>query len=116
VLFSYRYGNPYGILRSLAVVDRLLGLLVRYPGAARMIGRALFALAGFAALLGLRLDRAFGRIERVGAAHPSIDQILPSWLVWAVPETGAGWIGVAAVAALGAWLAYTAREVERVSR
>ena len=86
-----------------------LGLLLAYPGTFRMLGRALFGLCGVLALLGLRLDRFGDRVGRIAArAHveaPDVLAGLPWWFRIAVPETAAGWVGLAALAVLGVSLA-----------
>ena len=95
------------------------GLLLAYPGAFRLAGRALFSLCGVLALIGLRLDRIGNRVGRIAArAHveaPDVLAGLPWWLRMAVPESPMGWAGLVALAVLGAYLAYLGKWASKLS-
>lgn len=78
------------------MTDLLLELAARHPGATQWFGRALLSVCMAIACLGLRLER----VERRGHELPSLDQLLPGWVWWAVPESAFGWL-VLAAAALG---------------
>jgi len=94
------------------------GLLLSYPGMFNVAGRALFSLAGLLAVLGLRLDRLGGKVERVsvraGIVPPDFLTALPWWLRMVVPETVSGWILLALIALLGIWLAHMGKWARRL--
>jgi hypothetical protein len=96
--------------------DWLVGLVLANPGALRVVGRLLFSLGGILALLGLRADRVFRRVERVAHVQMTVDQVFPPWLAWAVPESVAGWAMVVIVMIIGASAALIARKIERAMR
>ncbi|MCY1237107.1 hypothetical protein D9M72_497900 [compost metagenome] len=94
------------------------GLLLSHPGAFRAVGRALFSLAGILGLLGLRLDRVAGKVERAsvraGITPPDFLAALPWWLRMVIPETASGWILLAGLALLGIWLAHIGKWAKKL--
>lgn len=97
-------------------MDTLLGLLISYPGAARALGRVMVFLAGALALLAIRIDKVFHRLDLRGIPHPSLETITPRWLYWAVPESAFGWFLLVALFAGGIALARFAKHIERTLR
>lgn len=93
-------------------------LLMSYPGVFNVSGKMLFSLAGILALLGLRLDRLSGKLERVsartGISTPDTLAAFPWWLRMAIPETFPGWILLVALALLGIWLALMGKRAKKV--
>ncbi|MDP9907942.1 hypothetical protein J2W27_000035 [Variovorax boronicumulans] len=93
-------------------------LLLSYPGAFNAVGRALFSLAGLLAVLGLRLDRIGGKVERmsarVGIVPPDFLAVLPWWLRMVVPETVSGWVLLAGLALMGIWLAHIGKWAKKL--
>ncbi|MCR8956962.1 hypothetical protein M0765_004180 [Variovorax sp. S2] len=93
-------------------------LLMSYPGAFNLIGKALFSLAGILALLGLRLDRLSGKLERIfaraGVSTPDALAAFPWWLRMAIPETILGWILLVALALLGIWFALMGKRAKKL--
>lgn len=98
------------------MVDALLGFLIAHPAAARALGRGMVTASGALALLAMRLDKVFHRLEVRGVPHPSLEAILPSWVYWAVPESAFGWFVVIAVFVAGVVLALAAKRFERMLR
>jgi hypothetical protein len=94
----------------------LFELIASYPGLARALGRFLVYASGTLALLGLRFDKLFHRLEARGIARPTLETILPGWLYWAVPESAFGWFLLAVVAVGGFLLARTAKRIQRALR
>jgi hypothetical protein len=97
------------------MTDRLLGHVLSHPAVLLVFGRLMCAAAAAVALLGLRLDRLAPHFTQRGAATPTLDTLLPSWLAWAVPETFLGWLAVAMVFAVGFCIAHGARAIERLT-
>jgi len=93
-------------------MDHLVGHLLSHPGVLRFTGRLMCAAAAALALFGFRLDLLS---ERSGAA-PTVDEVLPSWLAWAVPETVLAWLAVAMLFAAGFCVAQGARAIERLTQ
>jgi hypothetical protein len=86
------------------------------PGALRTVGRLLSGASLALGLLGLRLDRALGRLARRAHVELSVEQLLPSWLAWAVPESPGGWALTVALFLTGLVLAYWGRQMQRLMR
>jgi hypothetical protein len=91
-------------------------LIATHPGIARVLGRFLVYASGALALLGLRFDRLFHRLEVRGIARPTLETVLPGWLYWAVPESALGWFLLIAVGVGGFLLAHTAKRIRRALR
>lgn len=95
-------------------------LLLRNLATVRWLGWAIFSGAGAAIGLGLRLGRAFHRTTR--AFHrAAIDQELtlaklyPDWPTWWIPESLEGFAAWVFVGAVGAWLAFAAKTLQKQS-
>lgn len=93
-------------------------LLLSYPRAFNAVGGALFSLAGLLAVLGLRLDRIGGKVERMsaraGIVPPDFLAALPWWLRMMVPETVGGWITLGVLALSGIWLAHLGKWAKKL--
>lgn len=93
-------------------------LLLRNLTTARWLGWAMFSAAGGTIGLGLRLGRAFNRATRV-FNRAGIDRELtlaklyPDWPTWWIPESAEGFAAWVFVGVLGAWLAYTAKTLQK---
>lgn len=99
-------------------MEWLLMLMLRNLPTARWLGWAVFSIAGAAIVLGLRLGRLFRRVTRAfGRAGVESDLTLatayPNWPTWWIPETGIGFLAWVVVGALGAWLAFTAKTLQK---
>lgn len=97
-------------------MEHLVDLLISYPVAMRAIGRLLVGSSGALALLAMRIDKVFHRLEARGIPHPSLETVLPGWLYWAVPESALGWFVVVALFVSGIVLAIAAKQIERALR
>ena len=60
--------------------------------------------------VGLKVE---GRIARRFDLEVSVINALPDWMVWAVPESGLGWIAALAVLASGLYMQWFARWAQR---
>ena len=98
------------------MMEHVLDLLISYPVAIRAIGRAMVGLSAALALLAMRIDKVFHRLDVRGIPHPSLETVLPSWLYWAVPESAFGWFLVIAIFVSGIVLAMAAKQIERSMR
>lgn len=91
------------------MLEWFFSLLLSYPSAFNVVGRALLALSALFAVLGLRLDRIGGKVERmsarVGIVPPDIMATLPWWLRMVIPDSPLSWLLLAACALFGIWLA-----------
>ena len=58
------------------MVDALLGFLIAHPAVARAAGRGMVTISAVLALLAMRLDKVFHRLEVRGI--PSVDAQTPS--------------------------------------
>lgn len=96
--------------------DRLVVFGLSNPQSLRFLGRAAMSVSMAFALLGLRLEQRIGLAERRLHVELTLDQILPWWLPWAVPESTVGWIVLALVFAGGAYLAAVGKKIERQTR
>lgn len=96
------------------MLDRVIDAVVSHPGAMRLFGRLLAGACLALALVGLRLDRALGRVARRANVEITLDQILPPWLAWAVPESASGWALTVSLFVFGAMLAYWGRQMQRM--
>jgi len=85
---------------------------------ARWLGWAIFSVAGAAIGLGLRLGRLFARanraLQRAGSDQElALAQLYPDWPTWWIPESVEGFVAWLFVAGAGAWLAYTAKLLQK---
>lgn len=98
--------------------ERLLGSLLVYPQAAMAMGQGLIYLGGVMAVLGLGVGRLGRRVahvfERIGAVPPDVMSGFPWWLRMLIPETAWGWIGVALVLVIGAYLVYLGKWAKKM--
>lgn len=94
-------------------MEWLLSIVLSNPSATRWVARAVVTACCVLAVMGLRVDRLAGRLDRVGAALPPLDQILPMWIAAFVPESGPGWLALVLVAAMAAVLGTVIRLFER---
>lgn len=97
-------------------MDLLLELLISYPGTARALGRGMVVVSSGLALLALRIDKVFHRLEARGIPHPPLETTLPGWIHWAVPESAFGWILVITMLVGGVVLAMSAKQIQRTLR
>lgn len=103
------------------MLDDLVELLYRYPGACRAVGRGLNSIAGIALICGAyahvgtsAVSIATGMTGQPPATQAA--QLLPGIWTWWVPESLAGVLFYGAAFAAGALLAVTANKVERQLR
>jgi hypothetical protein len=99
-------------------MDWLMVLLLRNLSAARWLGWAMFSAAGGAIGLGLRLGRAFNRatraFNRAGIDQElTLAQLYPDWPTWWIPESPEGFAAWVFVGLVGAWLAFTAKTLQK---
>lgn len=95
-------------------MEWLFSLLLRNLLLSRILGWAIFNVAGVAILLGLRFGRLFSRVrrayQRAGIDKElTLSQLYPDWPTWWIPESVEGFVAWLLVAGAGAWLAYTAK-------
>jgi hypothetical protein len=108
------HGQPHPHITNM--FDRLIEFGVSNPGSLRFWGRAAMSASTVLALLGLRFGRRIGLAERRLQVDLTLDQVLPWWLTWAVPESTAGWIVLLLVFAGGVCLAATGKKIELATR
>lgn len=93
-------------------------LMLRNLVAARVLGWGLVKVAGAAIgagwYLGRGLSRASRMFERAGVEQEvTIAKLYPDWPTWWIPESVEGFAAWLFVGALGAWLAYAAKSLDR---
>lgn len=103
------------------MLDDLLGLLYRFPGACRTFGSALYSAAGFALVCGayaqVGTSAASMAVGMAGQAPVTqLAQLLPGVWTWWVPESFAGVVFYVVVAGAGAVLALAAKRTQRQLR
>lgn len=98
------------------MLDRVVDAFLTHPAVVRLLGRLLMGVCLGLALLGLRMDRALGRVARRANVEMTVEQILPPWLAWAVPESPGGWALIVALFVIGGVLAYWGRQMQRLMR
>lgn len=103
------------------MLDDLVELLYRYPGACRAAGRGLNSIAGIALICGAyaHVGTTAASIATGMAGQPLVTQaaqLLPGIWTWWVPESLAGLLFYGTAFAAGALLAVTANKVQRQLR
>lgn len=103
------------------MLDTLLDLLYRFPGACRTLGNAVYSAAGFALLAGAyaNVGTSAASIATGMAGEPPVShvaQFLPGIWTWWIPESFAGALFYVILAVAGFTLAMTAKKVERQLR
>lgn len=94
-------------------MDRLLMFALSQPWMWKLLGYTMSSAAAAAMLLGWRIHKVEGRIARRFDLEVSVINALPDWMVWAVPESGLGWIAALAVLASGLYMQWFARWAQR---
>lgn len=87
----------------------------------RWLGWAIFSVAGATIVLGLRFGRLFARVNRAlqrarSDQELTLTQLYPDWPTWWIPESVEGFVAWLFVAGAGAWLAYTAKLLQKQCR
>ena len=96
-------------------------LIVRFPEAARLAGHGLMGAAIFLGIVGWRVHKIIGLLERklgrVNVPGPeSLAAMYPSLPTWWIPESALGFLFVALLFLFGAVLAWAAKTALRLTR
>lgn len=103
------------------MLDDLLELLFRFPGACRAFGVALYTVAGLALVCGAyaQVGTSAASVATGMAGQPpftEVAQLLPGVWTWWIPESFFGALFYAILVCAGTALALTAKKVERQLR
>lgn len=105
------------------VSEWLLAAIVDHPDFARAIGRGMATAGVFAIVIGALFHVAAGTMSTmaaIGGAHitapTEASSLVPGYIAVWIPESAAGYVFSGAIAAIGLWLAITARNIKRAGR